>query len=167
MPAIPKKNECIRQFGFVRCANHTVGNLTASGMIQLTNMTVQGICQLQGKIQIKDSVLNKLHAYGQLTTAATTIHGLSRIYGNAAIHQSHYQDSVQIWSQEVTVSGSTFDADMVIHGDGKYPCKLILKDNTKIIGDVVFKECTGRIELRTGSGVYGAIIDGEVINERR
>ena len=46
------KNQCIRQFGQVRCENHTVGNLNASGVVYLNNMTIEAACQLQGKVQI-------------------------------------------------------------------------------------------------------------------
>lgn len=163
MHAGVSKNQCVRQFGQVHCENHTVGNLNASGVVYLNNMTVKTACQLQGKVQIVNSVMGKLNTYGQLIIEATIVHGPSRLYGNGLIQRTHYQNSLWIWSNEISASNSTFDADIVIHGDSHRACSVILSENTKILGDIVFKGCTGRIELKTGSSVYGAIVDGEVV----
>ena len=158
-----KKDACIKRFGQIYCENQQVYQLNKSGIIYMKDMKVDDSCQLRGKISISRSYFNKLVVYGQLSMDATTLEGMTRIYGSANINYTMAKDTLWLWSNNITMLATQVQADVVVNGEIGQVCRLSLRENTKIMGDIVFKGCKGIVELRSEACVHGAIIDGKVI----
>lgn len=164
--SVQKQHKCQRHQGYVYCENKTIEQLQTSGLIKLDNMQVNGLAQLRGKIDINNSELTKLLAYGQLTMTKVTIKEQMQVFGQLSSSESTWHDTLVVWSNEVSLRASYVYADMVMHGEKNAKCTVKLYDHAKVMGDIVFKDCEGVVELHTSACVVGAVVNGEIIDKQ-
>ena len=163
--SVQKNHKCQRHQGYVYCENKSVEQLQTSGLIKLDNMQVNGLAQLRGKVDIHNSELTKLLAYGQLTMTKVTIREQMQIFGQLNARESTWHNTLIVWSNTMSLTASYVYADVIMHGEQNAKCSIKLSDHTKVMGDVVFKDCEGVVELHASACVVGAVVNGEIINK--
>jgi hypothetical protein len=175
-------NDSSSQIGNKVIENKTLTTFDSFGDLSMKNSTITNKISVFGKLNAKNTTINSLAAFGESNLNNSIIKGMANINGKLIITNSTIWGPLHILG-EITAKSSNFKGDIFAAGD-KYKftkCtlentivqanksntiqKIIIRNHSKINGNIEFEQGNGIVEIDSTSTIHGKVIGATVIKK--
>ena len=157
---------CLKRSGVTQCREGVIPHLHASGIINIEKTQIKGLCSIKGQFIINNAHLQTLQAYGQGEILKTTITGKSKIYGKTIMVDSTLDAGCEVWSSHLSLHNSQVGS-IKMHGGSLKEGLIIIGPGSTVVGDIVFAEKAGVVEVGEGAHIGGQVKNGKVIASQK
>lgn len=164
---IPIANASVCQYlpGAVVCGSGTVDHLSGNGTVTVNGTIVNGQTSVNGLLNATDANFSGIDVNGSASFIQCTVNGISTIKGSLTSSSSKFQNSLDVYSNEIRFINTKISGDLhIFHTESKR--HIVFLDNfSEVSGNVIFDDNDGEVIVRGGSKVNGQIIGGKIVDK--
>lgn len=150
--------------GYQNYGNEKASNIMANGSVVLEGTEVEGILQVNGSLQGKNTSLHSMQINGSVRLEDSIVRENAVINGSLQSTGNQFQKNIAISSQSAVFIDSSLESLNVKIVAGYKGVQIIkLLGNSTIAHDIVFDSEQGEVHLSQDSVIMGRVVGGSVV----
>ena len=152
--------ECMQTYGSTYCDAGNVDELNASGIVNINRTHVMGASNIKGSLNAQSAIFKSLNIYGNAYLKNVKVNDGTKITGYLEAIQSHFEN-LDVAADKVILDQTSINHLVVTQSQGGITL-IVLKNGSKVNGNICFKGVKGHVRLEGGSTINGQVINGDV-----